>query len=155
MKAISLYPDWAMMVALGVKTVECRSWRTGHRGDLLVCSSSRRVPGCVCGHALCVVSLDSVTPFLPGDVHDAFMDGLDVPEGSYAWHLSNPRVVRPFRVRGRQRLFEVPDDGIQVVGAPSIGSVSSFLPLIHKPGSDGSCEFWDLMASELGWSIRL
>lgn len=154
MKAISLYPDWAMMVALGVKTVECRSWSTGHRGELLICSSSRKVRGCVFGHALCVVSLDSVAPFLPSDVHGAFMDGLDVPDGSYAWHLSNPRLVEPFRVKGRQRLFDVPDADIRVIGSPSRSTVSVFEPLIYKPDSDDSYDFWDLMASELSWPVR-
>lgn len=152
MKAISLFPDWAMLVALGIKRVECRSWRTGHIGDLLVCSSGRKVEGCVGGHALCVVSLDYVAPFTRSDVSDAFMEGLDFPKGSFAWHLSNPRLVKPFPVKGRQRLFDVNDCDIDMVGEPSPDAVNELLmPLVYKRGSEDSDFFWDMALSELGW----
>lgn len=36
MKAITLTQPWATAVAIGVKHVETRSWRTGHRGPIAI-----------------------------------------------------------------------------------------------------------------------
>jgi len=36
MKALTLSQPWATLVALGVKTVETRSWSTAYRGPLLI-----------------------------------------------------------------------------------------------------------------------
>ena len=36
MKAITLWQPWASAVALGLKTVETRSWRTSYRGPLAI-----------------------------------------------------------------------------------------------------------------------
>ena len=99
MKAVSLRPEWAMPVMLGLKTVECRTWRTEHRGDLLICSSARPCPGAVAGKALCVVTLDDIEPFEARHLWDAYMD--DCPRGAWAWKLSGLRWVEPFDVTGR------------------------------------------------------
>jgi hypothetical protein len=40
--ALSLHQPWASAVALGVKTVETRSWSTNYRGPLLIHATSRR-----------------------------------------------------------------------------------------------------------------
>jgi hypothetical protein len=39
MKALSLWPHWAYLVAAGGKLIETRSWATKHRGPLAVCAS--------------------------------------------------------------------------------------------------------------------
>lgn len=36
MKALSLWQPWATLMALGIKTVETRSWSTEHRGYLAI-----------------------------------------------------------------------------------------------------------------------
>ena len=36
MKAITLTQPWATLVAIGAKRIETRSWRTSHRGPLLI-----------------------------------------------------------------------------------------------------------------------
>ena len=36
MKALSLWQPWASLIALGVKTIETRSWSTTYRGPLLI-----------------------------------------------------------------------------------------------------------------------
>lgn len=41
MKALSLSQPWATLVVLGAKRYETRSWRTSHRGPLVVHASSR------------------------------------------------------------------------------------------------------------------
>lgn len=42
MKAITLHQPWASLVALGVKSIETRSWSTNYRGPLAVHASLRR-----------------------------------------------------------------------------------------------------------------
>lgn len=42
MKALSLHQPWASLVALGVKTIETRSWATKYRGPLLIHAAKRR-----------------------------------------------------------------------------------------------------------------
>lgn len=41
MKAISLLQPWASLVVLGAKEYETRSWKTKHRGKLLIHASAR------------------------------------------------------------------------------------------------------------------
>ena len=38
-KALSLHQPWASLVAIGAKKYETRSWPTGYRGELLICST--------------------------------------------------------------------------------------------------------------------
>jgi hypothetical protein len=40
-KALSLWQPWASLVALGVKTIETRSWSTSYRGPLAIHASKR------------------------------------------------------------------------------------------------------------------
>lgn len=42
MKVLSLLQPWATLVILGVKQYEVRSWKTGHRGPLLIHASARK-----------------------------------------------------------------------------------------------------------------
>lgn len=41
MKAITLWQPWASLVAVGVKTIETRSWSTSHRGPLAIHAGAR------------------------------------------------------------------------------------------------------------------
>lgn len=41
MKALSLHQPWASLVALGVKTIETRSWSTSYRGPLAIHAAKR------------------------------------------------------------------------------------------------------------------
>lgn len=43
MRALTLWQPWATLVALGVKTIETRSWGTSYRGPLLI-HAARRLP---------------------------------------------------------------------------------------------------------------
>jgi len=42
MKALSIRQPWAGLIAAGVKTIETRNWRTGYRGQLLICASRQQ-----------------------------------------------------------------------------------------------------------------
>lgn len=107
-KAISLHQPWANLVASGEKTIETRTWKTSYRGPLLICSS--KIPTCglpssQLGVALCVVDLLDCRPMTRADECDALCE---LYPGAYAWVLGNPTpITNPFRVRGRQRIFEI------------------------------------------------
>lgn len=60
MKAISIHPEPVMEILSGKKTEEYRSWSTHHRGPLLICSTAIKTPGCISGHAVCIVDLVDV-----------------------------------------------------------------------------------------------
>ena len=115
MKAISVQNPWAHFITCGEKTIECRSWNTEHRGDLLICSSSApKIPGMISGYALCIVSLDDVTPFKKKHLDGACMD--EMPElDSYAWHLSNVRLIKPVAVKGKLNFYNVEDELIEII----------------------------------------
>src|SRR5689334_7925632 len=106
MKAISIHPIWAGLIADGQKTLEIRSWRTTHRGPLLVCATlnppCRGVPS---GCAVCTVVVADCRPMRPDDEAAA---GCAYRPGLHAWVLTHvQRLAKPVPVRGQQRLFEV------------------------------------------------
>ena len=41
MKALTVWQPWASLIALGVKTIETRSWHTSYRGPLAIHAASR------------------------------------------------------------------------------------------------------------------
>lgn len=153
MKALSIKPEWATKILLGAKTVECRSWKTDYRGDLLICASSQNAPGCIAKHALCVVTLEDIVEFTPDHLLDAFM--IDLPnEGDYAWILSNVRFIEPFELKGKLHLYEVDDKLIKFV---NMGKTSrrKVLEKYYEPlvswkfrGStpEENREYWDKLA---------
>lgn len=100
MKALSLRPDYAFDVLDGKKSTEYRSWKTDYRGDLLICSTKKKIPGTIQGYALIVCELV--------DIKKA--------RGGYAWILSNFRTIHPFKVKGQRRLFDVDDNLIKFTG---------------------------------------
>ena len=92
-----------MFIVTGQKTVECRSWTTNYRGDILICSTAKKEKGTIPGHALGVVTLEDVVPFQRKHLKGAMMDEY-YPE-DYAWILTNPRVIKPFPVKGKLSLW--------------------------------------------------
>jgi hypothetical protein len=122
MKALSFRQPWATLIVIGEKTIEWRSWKTGYRGDILVCSSSTKQDlnwskmtpderDCFpLGQAIGIVTISDMRPFAKADFDAACMDdNFDVmpdPPG-YAWVLENPREIEAFPVKGKLHLFDV------------------------------------------------
>ena len=115
MKSLSVRNPYAHFILIGEKTVECRSWQTDYRGDLLICSSANpKVKNTICGHAICIVRLDSIEPFTKEHLDAACL--AEIPEGkNYAWHFTNLRMIKPFPVKGKLNFFEVDDSKIEVL----------------------------------------
>jgi hypothetical protein len=110
MKAISIKQPWAELIARGEKSIETRTWETSYRGDLLICAS--KIPdnnynfseNLLYGYALCVVELYKIEPMNKSHEKNA---GCEVYPGAYAWHMRNIRIIEPFKVKGKLRLYNV------------------------------------------------
>lgn len=106
MKAISIHPFYAMAIADGIKTVECRTWKTDYRGPLLICSTAKKYHGTIPGHALCVVTLKDVVPFELKHLQPAMMTKKDYQPGAfYAWILEDNRIIKPIPLKGKLSLW--------------------------------------------------
>ena len=141
MKAISIKQPFAGLIATGQKTLETRTWSTDYRGPLLICAGAKSHDLFECyevetgtllllndsarsafsidkkiawtfGQALCVVDLVGVRSFKKGNAmeNDACVDWY---QGAFAWELENPRLIEPFDVKGKLRLFEVDESLIK------------------------------------------
>jgi hypothetical protein len=117
MRALSVHSPWANAIALGEKTIECRSWRTRYRGRLLICASARTPPlvdgyRAPYGLALATVDLVDCREIGKGDLDAAMIHPDDWPylAGQFAWVLANAVEIEPFPVKGKQGLFSVDCD---------------------------------------------
>ena len=113
-KALSILGPYAMDIFDGLKTVEWRTWKTDHRGDLLICTSSRKFEGCISGHALCMVELVDVVPFTQNHLAGALLDEVPDPAG-YAWILKNVRQIVPFAYKGELHIYDVDASLVKVL----------------------------------------
>lgn len=139
MKALSLWQPWATLMAAGLKTIETRHWPTRYRGPLAIHAAKRRMSieerelvqdwrnvrflqwtwppaDLPYGAIIAVVELVdciSSSKALIGLPAAEIAFG-DYSMGRWAWITRNLRVINPpIPYRGRQGLFEVPDEVIQ------------------------------------------
>ncbi|WP_304736862.1 ASCH domain-containing protein [uncultured Desulfovibrio sp.] len=112
MKALSIKQPWASLVAAGYKKIECRTWKTKYRGEILICSSKGDfeindgmiAPG---GMALGVIELLDVRPMTKADLEAAYLPDewhADALKG-YAWHMRKLYEIKPFPIKGKLNLF--------------------------------------------------
>lgn len=136
MKALSLWQPWASLWACGRKTYETRDWSTTYRGPLLIhaaktiCIDISDELREICadefgGHwsvslpagaliAVCELVSCAPTRYLNVGVEE-FFQGNFTP-GRWAWGIQNSRVFdRPIPFRGRQQLFDVPDEILDAI----------------------------------------
>ena len=112
MKALSIDPEYAHYIFTGEKTVECRTWKTNYRGEVLICPTKTLVPGFISGHAWFTAMLIDVVPFTKEHLEAACMD--EMPDTQcYAWILNEPTLVYPIPVRGMPGLFQINDSLIR------------------------------------------
>lgn len=105
MKALSIHPIYAGLIFAGDKTVEVRSWKTDYRGDILICSTAKKLKDTIPSHALCVVNLVDVVPFELKHCKDACMQKSQYKPGLYAWLLDDLRIIRPIPLKGKLSLW--------------------------------------------------
>ena len=116
MKALSLYPDYAGLICDGMKTIECRTWQTDYRGDILICSNAHKIKGTIPGHAICIAELYNIRPFKKADCDAAVMPHSAYRPGLYAWELRHIRMIKPIPIKGKLSLFNADvDEQIEIV----------------------------------------
>lgn len=109
MKAISIKQPWASRIAQKRKTIETRTWKTNHRGWLLIVASKKpKYP--FSGFALAIACLVDCRSMKIADEWAA-MSGYQ--KGLYSWILKEIRPIKPFPVRGKLGLYEVDDELIE------------------------------------------
>lgn len=114
MKAISVKQPWASLIAAGHQTVECRTWKTEYRGQLLICSFSGDfeindgliAPG---GMALGVVELVDVRRMTKEDLEPSFVPDSEFKNAlrGYGWHVKKLYELIPTPINGKMNLFDV------------------------------------------------
>jgi hypothetical protein len=89
MKAISIHPEYCDMIDSGEKDEEYRSWPTKYRGLILIVSTAMKdFPG-FCN--------------MVADLYDC----VPMADGGYAFKLQDIHNVKPFVVKGQQRIYNV------------------------------------------------
>ncbi len=132
LKAISLWQPYCSLIALGLKRYETRSWKTNHRGKLLICSTAKltkkqyqqylkignslELPvwseiNFPCGKAIAICDLVDCIPITPSFIAQQLETEVlcgDWEVGRYAWKLENIQLItEPFAVKGKQGLFNI------------------------------------------------
>lgn len=134
MKALSLTNPWAVLMALGLKQHETRSWQTTHRGPVVICSTKsveNVAYWCAMpefkqalkesgeytsfvdfpyGMALCIADLVFIRPteLIRERLSARELAFGDYSDGRWAWEFQNVRRFRkPIPVRGALHLFDV------------------------------------------------
>ena len=111
MRAITIRQPWAELIVRGDKDVENRSWRTRHRGPLLIHAGARADRGLLEQHGVTgEVELGAIIGVV--DVVDCTPDRTSAwhEEGAWGWYLARPKRFRkPIPMKGRRGLFDVPD----------------------------------------------
>ena len=130
MRAISLWQPWATAIAVGVKSIETRHWKTDYRGPLAIHAAKRfdkhqrefaqtehtlgRLPGSLpLGAIVAVVTLKDCQPTaeLVHEVSPIERIFGDFHRGRWAWLLEDIRSLdEPIPFAGRQGFFNVPDE---------------------------------------------
>jgi hypothetical protein len=154
-RAISLWQPWALMVSLGVKSVETRSRRTHYRGPLAICSTAT-TPRKVFDQAIKIPAVVEVMKGVPplqtlcwilrpqGGMVVATCDLVDCvrvedasvsPEerslgdyspGRWAWILRNVKRLDPApAVKGRQGLWTPSPELRATIEAAALASVTT------------------------------
>lgn len=102
--ALSVKQPWASMIAAGDKSIETRTWWTGYRGPLVICSSALPKGGGLTRRALCVVFLKHCRPMRVEDERAACCP---IYDQAMAWIFAEQRISLKAMadVRGHPGIF--------------------------------------------------
>lgn len=123
MKALTVRQPFAQAINDNLKNIEFRSWRTDHRGEMLICAAKADadawgevislglIPLPVGCH-VCVVDLVDVRPMTQADAEQY---GIDYEPSVYAWVFDDQTgyMCQPRPVIGALNLFDVPTEKIE------------------------------------------
>ena len=120
--ALSVRQPWANLIMSGFKDIEIRSWKTTHRGLLLIHAGVNRDRPALSrfkgesdptGVLLGSVSLVNIFRFTPGNwesLKERTLEEGELPQDQiyYGWVMAHARLLpRPIPFKGIQKLFAV------------------------------------------------
>lgn len=113
---LSVQQPWAWMIDKGGKTLECRTYRSYHRGPLVILASKlprnpwpHWIPQdreYVYGVSVCLVNMVDCRPMQRDDWKAAGGEGPGDTEGRFVWQLEHLGSLPPVPIRGRVFLFQ-------------------------------------------------
>ncbi|HEX4214728.1 MAG TPA: ASCH domain-containing protein [Candidatus Dormibacteraeota bacterium] len=117
MRALTIRQPWASLIVAGIKDVENRSWRTNHRGPLLIHAGTGRDPvdGWRVHEVARLVEIPRGALIGMVDVVGCVRDSPSrwARPAQWHWELARPwPLPRPVPLRGRLGLFEVDVEGL-------------------------------------------
>jgi len=150
MKALTIWQPWATLIARELKRVETRPWSTQHRGDIAI-HAAARIPPIDLPGVLKIIEKHGLEGFMPlgkviciaklVDVHPAeFFKSIKSPTmksamkkeialgdyrpGRYGFVLTDIRLIKPFPIRGQQRMWNwQPHQGeLEFINRPKDGN---------------------------------
>ena len=101
--ALSIQEPWASMIASGEKTIEIRTWKTPHRGKVILCASQKPA-GPNAGQAFALAEIADVRPLSESDAKKT--GGVFIPD-AFAWELKNVQLFKKFPIKGKLGLFKI------------------------------------------------
>lgn len=157
-KCLSFQNPYGVCIALGLKSVECRSRKIRPMKNLVVCASKTAnawcpMPGLPYGYAIGLVDVVDCVPFRRAHLESALMSFMP-GEDEYAWVLENPRLIKPFPVKASASFFYVSDIP-EVIPATRESYEDFVLPIARHDDPDltgldmadilfsGECDLWD------------
>jgi hypothetical protein len=159
LKCLSFQQPYAAMIALGIKTVECRTRKVkAPIKNLVVCASKTAsifnpIPALPYGYAMALVDVVDCVPFNKEHLKAAMMS--QTPDrDSYAYLLENPRLIVPHPVHASASFFYV-DFVPQIIEPTAESYVQHVLPVSQDGPEDfkedilyllfdNPDEFWDV-----------
>ena len=118
MRALTIRQPWSSLIVAGIKDVENRSWRTNHRGPLLIHAGTGRDPveGWRVKEVARLADIPRGTLIGLVDVVGCVNDSPSrwARPAQWHWELANARPLRrPIPLRGRLGLFDVDVDELE------------------------------------------
>lgn len=110
MKVLTIKEPWASLILNGKKTIETRTWKTPHRGLILLHASKypkSKISGCIFATAL----LKKIEPMTKKHEKKACCQ---IYNNAYSWFLDRVMPLKLVRCRGKLGLWNLDDKEIRL-----------------------------------------
>ena len=109
MKVLTIKEPWASMILEGKKNIETRTWKTNHRG-LILLHASKNPKSKISGKVFAVANIIDCLPMVKDDEKFACCE---VYPRAYSWFLSNIKSIKLIDVKGNLGLWNLKDERVR------------------------------------------
>ena len=103
MKVLTIKDPWASMILNGKKTIETRTWKTKHRG-LVILHASKKPHSKISGKIFAVARIVGCVPMTKGHEEKACCE---VYPRAFSWILTDVRPTELKEIKGKLGLWEL------------------------------------------------